>query len=325
MGELFNVLTVKEARALLAKHLPKKKPGVKTPVLESLNRRLAVEIMYKTDAPGLEFIVSERAAGADTIFPAGHRIRPQDLVVLSCLGLREVEVKPPVRVGIISTGDELVDPEESPGPGQVRDINSYTLYGAVTSIGGEASLYGQVQDSFEELRIVLMRALGENDMVLLSGGSSVGARDVVSTVIDSFGGPGVLFHGISVKPGKPTIGAVINNIPVFGLPGHPTSAMVVFELMVSPLILKGNYPATEEELHMEFPLRAQITRNMSSAAGREDFIRVKLTNQKDELLAEPILGKSGLISTMVKADGLARIPSGKEGVEAGETVQVKLF
>lgn len=162
-------------------------------------------------------------------------------------------------------------------------------------------------------------------MVLLSGGSSVGTRDVASKVIDSMGEPGVLFHGISIKPGKPTVGAMVGGKPVFGLPGHPASAMVVFELLVAPLVRSGGYPGGEEEALREFPLRAIITRNLRSAAGREDFIRVKLSGRDGRLYADPVLGKSGLISTMVKADGLARIPSGKEGVEAGETVEVKLF
>lgn len=264
-------------------------------------------------------------AAGEIALPAGHRIRPQDLGMLSSIGVTEVEVEFPVKVGIVSTGDELVNPGENPSSGKVRDINSHALYGAVAVCGGEPRLYGIVGDDYEKLKKVLERALGENDMVLLSGGSSVGARDVASKVIDSAGKPGVLFHGIAVKPGKPTVGAILGSKPVFGLPGHPTSAMVIFDLMVAPLVRMGGYPASEEESAMEFPLRAVMTRNMRSAAGREDFIRVKLTYREGQFFAEPVLGKSGLITTMVKADGLARIPAGKEGVEAGEIVEVKLF
>lgn len=277
-------------------------------------------------APGENVVRrGEDIAAGEVALPAGHRIRPQDLGMLSSVGVNEVEVAPPIRVGIISTGDELVAPEENPAPGQVRDINSYALYGAVAACGGEPRLYGIVRDSCEELKSTLEQALGENDMVLLSGGSSVGTRDVASKVIDSMGEPGVLFHGISVKPGKPTVGAIVRGKPVFGLPGHPASAMVVFELMVAPLVRSGGYPTDGEKAFMEFPLRAVITRNLRSAAGREDFIRVKLSSRDGQLYADPVLGKSGLIATMVKADGLARIPSGKEGVEAGEIVEVKLF
>lgn len=257
--------------------------------------------------------------------PAGHRIRPQDLGLLSSVGAMEVEVLLPVRVGIISTGDELVSPDQCPALGQVRDINSYTLYGAVMFCGGEPRLYGIIRDNEASLKGALEQCLGENEMALLSGGSSVGTRDVASKVISSMGEPGVLFHGLSIKPGKPTVGAMVGNKPVFGLPGHPASAMVVFDLMVAPLLQKGSYPVNPEEIQMEFPLRAIITRSLRSAAGRLDFIRVKLSHCEGQLYAEPVLGKSGLIGTMVKADGLARIPVGKEGVEAGETINVKLI
>ncbi|BAF60798.1 molybdopterin biosynthesis enzyme [Pelotomaculum thermopropionicum SI] len=280
-------------------------------------------------APGENVIrKGEDIAAGEIALPAGHRIRPQDMGMLSSVGVSEVEVELPVRVGIISTGDELVSPGERPVPGQVRDINSYTLYGAVAACGGEPRLYGIVGDDYEKLKRTLELALSENDMVLLSGGSSVGTRDVAALAIDSAGEPGVLFHGISVKPGKPTIGAVVNGKPVFGLPGHPASAMVVFELMVAPLVRSGGYAAGEKEMRealTAFPLRAVLTRSLHSAAGREDFIRVRLHCKDGRLFAEPVLGKSGLISTMVKADGLARIPPGKEGVEAGEIVEVKLF
>lgn len=277
-------------------------------------------------APGENVIRrGEDIAAGDVALPAGHRIRPQDLGLLSSIGITEVEVTCTTRVGIISTGDELVDPGEKPSPGQIRDINSYVLYGAVAASGGEPRLYGIVPDDYEKMRDTLARALGENDMVLISGGSSVGARDVAFKVIDAAGRPGVLFHGISVKPGKPTAGAFIGSKPLFGLPGHPASALVVFELLVAPLLRDGAYPACAEEFALEFPVKAVVTRSLHSAAGREDFIRVKLSVKEGQLFAEPVLGKSGLINTMIKADGLARIPSGKEGVEAGETVEIKLF
>ncbi len=277
-------------------------------------------------APGENVIrKGEDISSGEVALPAGHRIRPQDLGMLSSVGVNAVEVASRVKVGIISTGDELVCPGDKPGPGQVRDINSYTLYGAVEACGGEPCLYGAIPDNFEKLKSTMKQALDENDLVLLSGGSSVGVRDVASRVIDSMGVPGVLFHGISVKPGKPTIGAIVEGKPVFGLPGHPVSTLIIFEIMVAPLVRDGGYPSGEAESLTEFPLRATMTRNLRSAAGREDFIRVKLYRRDGRVYAEPVLGKSGLITTMVKAGGLARIPPGKEGVEAGETVEVKLF
>jgi len=224
-------------------------------------------------------------------------------------------------VGIISTGDEVVEPTQKPKPGQVRDINSYVLYGQALAVGARPEIRGIASDEFELLLDMLQRAVDECDLVLLSGGSSVGTRDVASKALDTLGAPGVLFHGISIKPGKPTVGAVVGGKPVFGLPGHPVSAAVVFELFVTPLIKYGVY--VEDPL--EFPVRARLMRNMRSAAGREDYIRVRLGRDNGDITAEPVLGKSGLISTMVRADGLAHIPAEKEGVEAGEYINVKLF
>ncbi|SFR14541.1 gephyrin-like molybdotransferase Glp [Desulfoscipio geothermicus] len=276
----------------------------------------------KPVAPGDHVVrAGEDIAAGSKVLPAGHVLRPQDLGVLSAVGLSEVSVARPLRVGIISTGDEVVEPHERPGPGQVRDINSYALYGQAVRAGAQARICGIVRDNFDLLLERLQQAVAECDLVLLSGGSSVGTRDVAAKVLDTLGSPGVLFHGISIKPGKPTVGAVVDGKPVFGLPGHPVSAMVVFNLLVTPLLKYGAY--VDDPL--EFPVRARLKRNMRSAAGREDYIRVRLNREGGEITADPVLGKSGLISTMVQAGGLARIPADKEGVEAGEYVEVKLF
>ncbi|KFD41935.1 molybdenum cofactor biosynthesis protein [Peptococcaceae bacterium SCADC1_2_3] len=276
-------------------------------------------------APGENVIrQGEDIAAGSLVLPFSHCVKAHDLGVLAAAGVTAVKVFCPLRVGIVSTGDEVVPPEEKPVPGKVRDINSYALYGAVTEAGGQPHLYGIVRDDFHRVRESLSAALSENDLVMLSGGSSVGTRDVAREAINSLGNPGVLFHGLSIQPGKPTIGAAIEGKLVFGLPGHPASALVVFHLLVAPLLYKGSY-YEEENGFWEFPLTAQITRNIRSAPGREDFIRVKLFLRQGNLYAEPILGKSGLITTLVKANGLARITAGKEGVEAGETVEVKLF
>jgi len=277
-------------------------------------------------APG-EHIVrrGEDIADGELIIPAGQLIRPQELGVLAAAGITMVEVEEPLRVAIISTGDEVVDPAATLAPGQVRDINSYTLYGLVRRAGSVPALAGIVGDDQVKLKEAMERELSRSDLILLSGGSSVGARDVSARVIESLGPPGILFHGISIKPGKPSIGAVVEGKPVFGLPGHPVSAMVVFALLVEPLVSNGRYALGGEEFLLEFPVTARITRNLASAAGREDFVRVALRQSGGELLADPVLGKSGLIATMSRASGLARIPSEAEGVEAGELVRVKLI
>ena len=161
-------------------------------------------------------------------------------------------------------------------------------------------------------------------MILLSGGSSVGARDLAIAALQSFPEAAILVHGVAVSPGKPTILAKINHKPLFGLPGHPVSAMVIMEVLVQPLL--------EQLLGQAGPYRswgrtisATLSRNLASAPGREDFVRVHLHAEGETVWAEPVLGKSGLISTMVKAEGLLRLPLNSEGLEKGEKVEVYLF
>jgi molybdopterin molybdotransferase len=277
-------------------------------------------------APGENIVAAgEDLSGGEIIYRGGRVIRPQELGTLSAAGITSVDVEDPLRVSVISTCDEVVEPQITPGPGQVRDVYSYALYGLADRAGGVPRLCGIVGDDYRLLRDVMEKELARADIILLSGGSSVGARDVSARVMEDLGKPGILFHGISIKPGKPTIGAVVNGKPVFGLPGHPVSAMVVFMLMVEPLLSRGKYPADEDQFLMGFPVTAVITRNLRSAAGREDFIRVGLRQQGGSLMADPVLGKSGLISTMSRADGLARIPAELEGVEAGDLVRVKII
>jgi len=251
------------------------------------------------------------------LLPRGHRLRPQDVGLLAAAGVTRVRTRKRLRVGIVTTGDEVVPVGQTPGPGQVRDVNSYTLSGQVHECGAEPVVYGIVRDDFDTLAGVMRRALDETQAVLISGGSSVGRRDVTVDVVASLGAPGVLFHGLAVRPGKPTIGAAIGEKLVVGLPGHPVSAMVVFALLVRPLLDPG---------YRAFPVRARVTRSLTSQAGKEDYVRVRLERDGEgRLTADPIPGKSGLIATMVRADGLARIPLESRGVAAGEEVEVIPF
>lgn len=277
-------------------------------------------------APGENMVrKGEDIASGEVIIPRGRIVRPHEMGVLAACGVTAVEVEEPLRVSIISTGDEVVDPSCKPGPGQVRDINSYALQGLVRQAGAVPHLCGIAGDDYGRLKEMMEFARERSDIILLSGGSSVGVRDVSAMVIQSLGDPGILFHGIAVKPGKPTIGAVVGGKPVFGLPGHPVSAMVVFMLLVEPLLGKGGYPSSQDELLLEFPVTARITRNIRSAAGREDFVRVVLRQHEGMIMADPVLGKSGLIATMARADGLAVIPRDLEGVEAGDLVRVRII
>ncbi|MHB8170152.1 MAG: molybdopterin-binding protein [Thermincolia bacterium] len=274
-------------------------------------------------APGENVVrVGEDVAVGEMVLARGSRLRSQDIGFLAGIGVTEVKAFEPVRVGVISTGDEVVEPEKLPGPGEVRDINSYALAAQVREMGGYPTRYGIIPDTFEDLYEVTARALKENHLVLLSGGSSVGIRDNSAKVIDQLGSPGVLVHGVSIRPGKPTILGVVEGQAVYGLPGHPASAMVIFDIFVKPVIqaLQGLAKKPWQPV-----VRAKLSRNMASGSGREDHIRVSLVQRDGELWAEPILGKSGLITTMVQADGIFRIPLHKEGVQAGEIVEVRVF
>jgi molybdopterin molybdotransferase len=240
--------------------------------------------------------------------------------MLAALGRQTVTLyKKPV-IGIISTGDEIVPVSEVPGPGRIRDINTYTLSGSIQKAGAKAICYGIVHDDYEALLDKSTQALAECDMVLVSGGSSVGARDFTIDVISAMKDSEILFHGISISPGKPTILAKVQNKAFWGLPGHVVSAMIVFSRIVKPFIEHacGYSHGAGKELRET----ALLSRNIASAQGRLDYVRVRLHREGGVLRAEPILGKSGLINTMVKANGLIEVDMNTEGLDKGAEVEV---
>jgi len=256
------------------------------------------------------------------LLPAGQLIRAQEAAFLQSAGVLTVPVFRRPRVAIISTGDELVEPEVEPAPGQIRESNAAALAALVRRDGGEPRYLGLARDQEEDIRQRLQQGM-QDDVVLISGGSSVGARDLTARLISELGAPGILVHGVKLRPGKPTILAVAGDVPVVGLPGHPVSAQVTYGLFVTPLLrqLQGLPP----EPPFRPTVRARMTKNVASAPGRTDCVRVRLIRDGAEVLAEPVHGRSGLISTLVKADGLLIIPSAKEGVLAGEMVEVELL
>ena len=264
--------------------------------------------------------VGEDIRSGDTVLERGAQLRPQDIGGLMALGIVELEVALPPRVGILSTGDEVVPPDRATGPGQVRDINSYALASLVTRAGGEPVSYGIIGDDRASLGAGVAKAFAECDIVVLSAGSSVSYRDLSVEVIAALGEPGVLAHGLSVRPGKPTILAVCDGIPVFGLPGNPVSAMVIFDLVVTPTIraaLGADAPPQRQ-------VQARLARNVASVTGREDYVQVRLEERDGEFWAVPVFGKSNLIYTLVHADGTVRISLDSNGVREGEWVTVRL-
>jgi len=284
--------------------------------------------VVKPVAPGAHTIgIGEDIAKGNCIFSAGHRLRPQELGLLAGLGIVSLHVYRKVRVGIISTGDELVDFHESPRPGKIRDMNSVHLAALVARTGAEANGYGIAVDEEEQLAAMAEKALQENDLVLFSGSSSVGSRDLGEQVIGKLGGPGIIFHGVAVKPGKPVIFALAGNKPVFGLPGHPVSAAVSFSLFVEPVLDNLAGRQGDSGLPRRKTVSARLLRNIHSAAGRTDFVRVRISRDSEGtgFEAQPVLGTSGALSTMVKAHGYVVVNESEQGLKGGEMVEVKLY
>jgi molybdopterin molybdotransferase len=289
--------------------------------------------------------IGEEVAHGQTVLAKGSVLRPAEIGGLMALGIVKVNVVRQVRVGLISTGDEVIDPSDSPRPGQVRDVNSYTLGALVQKAGGVAALYGIVPDEFDRVRNTAAKALAECDVLIITAGSSASTRDMTADVIRLLGEPGVLVHGINTRPGKPTILGACSGKAVIGLPGNPVSALVNGYLFVEPVIetLLGARARPKSTVW------ARLTVNLPSQAGREDWWPVRLSTETRpptgmirhgdlrnpslggfgvhgiEYQAEPIFGKSNLIFTLASADGLLRIQPDATGLGAGELVQVILI
>ncbi len=276
--------------------------------------------ILKSAAPG-DNIVSkgEDISCGDIIFKKNHRLRPQDIGALAALGISKVDVWEKYNIGIISTGDELIPIDAKLELGKIRNINSYTLCAYVEQLGAVPKLYAIVKDDFSALQKQVDTALSENDIVLISGGSSVGTRDYTLEVINKLQGFKTLFNGITVKPGKPAIAAGGKGKILFGLPGHPVSVTVAFNLLVKPILTRQ---MMNEKINK---VKAVITRSLPSTPGRENHINVRLFLKNNTLYAEPVLGKSALINTLIKSDGKVVIPLGKEGINSGDLVDVELF
>ncbi|MDY6972275.1 MAG: molybdopterin molybdotransferase MoeA [Thermodesulfobacteriota bacterium] len=285
---------------------------------ESLEVGRAVSPLENVIQPGDDF-----RKGA-CVLKMGHKLRAQELGVLAGLGISEDSVFRRPKVGIISTGDEIVPIDTAPLPGKVRDINSYSLGACCRRMGAETEHLGLCPDDFDSLRNMVASGLGRADTIWISGGSSVGTRDLTLKVFETLPDFELLVHGISISPGKPTIIGRAGSQAVIGLPGHVASALVVAEIFLTRLIerLSG---LKDFSRVFRGSVEAELSRNIESASGREDYIRVKLVKKEETLIAEPVFGKSGLISTLVEADGLIRIDVNTEGLYQGQRVQVLLL
>lgn len=276
--------------------------------------------VFRSVAAGQNVIqIGEDIGQGDVLIPEGRLLRPQDIGGLLALGITRVAVVRRPIVAIIATGDEVVPPEVNAQPGQVRDINSYTIAAQIIRAGGVPEIMGIVPDDLDALREASKESLKRSDMLVMSAGSSVSARDMTARVIEELGRPGVLLHGVATRPGKPTIVGAVDGKPVLGLPGNPVSAMVQFDMFGASAIrrLLGLV-----EISGRSRFTACLEQNIASETGREDYVPGRLVERGGSLIVVPIFGKSNLINTLVQADCLIKVPLNKGGLMAGESVEI---
>ncbi|NLO22301.1 MAG: molybdopterin molybdotransferase MoeA [Syntrophomonadaceae bacterium] len=275
-------------------------------------------LVYRPVGPGENLMLrGEDVSQGQSLFTPSQLLRPQDIGFLASLGIEQLDVYGTYRIGIISTGDEIVPIQAQPGLGQVRDVNTYALAAAVKDCGSMPTSYPVIKDELEGLREGVLQALAENDLVLLSGGSSVGIMDVTIDVLMSIPGAELLFHGLAVKPGKPTLAVKIKDQLVIGLPGHPVSSLMMFYIICRPFL-------KADKRHR---IRVKLSQNIASQPGRDDFIPISLTEGEAGLepWGRPLLGKSGLMSILALASAYIHIPYEQQGVLAGSFIDAWLF
>ncbi len=278
-------------------------------------------------APGENVLkAGEDIAPGEALFRKGAMLRPQDIGVLAALGIVEVEVIRAPRVALISTGDELVPVENRPlPPGKVRDINSFSLAALIESAGGRIGMREMVCDRLEDQVLVCREAIVDHDVIVLSGGSSVGVRDYTARVLSALPESELLVHGVAIRPGKPTIFGRAGGALFWGLPGQPVSALITCQAFVLPSLWKLQ-GMTQTELPPARTLRAVLNRQIPSVHGRTDYFPVSLSRGTGgDPDASPIFGKSGAIGILARADGYVIIPEHVEGLDPGAEVLVFLF
>jgi molybdopterin molybdotransferase len=275
----------------------------------------------KSTSPGENVIeIGEDIKQNEVVIKKGTKLRAYEIGVLSSLGYYQIEVCKKPRIGIISTGDEVVHPSQNIKIGQIRDINSYLLNSLTEENGCIPVMYGLIKDEYELLKSTVETAVSECDIVLISGGSSVGKKDNTVKVIENLEDGKLLVHGISVKPGKPTIIGKSSGKIIFGLPGHPLACAVIFQVMVKYYIEK-----ITEHKEKIYPVTCRFKLNYHKAKGREEYLPVTIEEKSSELIASPVFGKSGLITSFSKAYGYIRIERNEEGIKEGQIVSVYKF
>ena len=274
-------------------------------------------LVYHPITPGENVIpVGSDIKAGTLVFPRGYQLRPQDVGILAAIGIDQLYVLSKPKVGIVSIGDELVNVDADLKPGMIRDLNSYTLSSMVKCNGGIAICRGICPDNIPEIKDAILEALRENDLVLVSGASSRENRAIIVGILEEIGQ--LWCTEVALKPGQATAIARVGQKMVFCLPGHPVPAMIIFDVLVKPYLAK----LMNRSGRAAFNLKARLSCNIRSLAGYDEFIRVRLEERAGEYWAIPIAGESLLISTLVQADGLIKIPYTKEIIEMGNLVDV---
>ncbi len=267
----------------------------------------------------------EDAQFGKILLPAGKKLRAQELGFLAALGTTDVNVFRQPKVAIISSGDEVIPIDRKPELGQIRDANSHTISALVRASGAKPILFDIIPDNLGKLAEAIQRGLDQADVVTISGGSSVGSRDLMVEVVSNLPEVKILAHGISIRPGKPTLLASRHEKAIIGLPGHPVSALIVAQIFLAPFLgyLQGRKLIKGP---LGYRTRAVLATSIHSTIGLEEYIRVQLDPvEEDVYSATPIFGKSGMLSTMVKADGIVIVPMNVEGFSGGEVVKAVMY
>jgi len=263
--------------------------------------------------------IGEDIVTTELILPQGHKIRPIDQGAMLATGVTKISIKQQPVVQVIPTGSELIQPGNTPAPGQIIEFNSRILAGYLNEWGAHASGAVPVSDDKEKLKQAMRDAVQANDIVVINAGASAGTRDYTSTVLAELGE--VIVHGVAIKPGKPVILAIIDDTPVIGLPGYPVSAILTMRLFVQEMIY--NFMGMQQPAPQW--TTARMSRPMHSAMGVDEFVRVTLGQVGKELMATPAGKGAGAVMSLVRADGILTLPAGSEGVGAGEEVNVELL
>jgi molybdopterin molybdotransferase len=290
-------------------------------VMQEYTRRMddAVEITRAAYRGENICYTGEDIRKESTILHKGRRLSPFDLGVLSALGISGAWVFRKPSIALISSGDEIIDVSQKPSPGQIRDINRYTIASSLQKMGAMATFAGIARDDIEDIT-GLLKASAKHEMILVSGGSSKGERDYITAAIQKLGGE-ILYHGVNIKPGKPMVFGNLWGKPIFGLPGHPVSCMMAVIQFVLPLVrrLEGEVKTDGQRA------TGVLTTNIPSSYGIEEYVRVLISYDNNGCQVTPIFAKSSVISSLSQASGYIIIPEGKEGFERGDEVVAYYF